>query len=97
MAWSIRYTEKAKQDLSLLDNSVRKQLLKVVDRVAKNPLPSSQGGYGKPLGNNQSSKLSGCLKIKLKSIGLRVVYKLVLEDESLKQEVGKRIKKRTHK
>lgn len=37
----------------------------------------NEGGYGKPLGNKQGNNLSKFLKIKLKSFGIRIVYKLV--------------------
>lgn len=40
-------------------------------------LPASEGGYGKPLGNKGGINLSGFLKIKLRDLGIRVVYKLV--------------------
>jgi mRNA interferase RelE/StbE len=39
-------------------------------------LPYTENGYGKPLGNKSETNLSGFLKIKLKSSGLRIVYKL---------------------
>ena len=40
-----------------------------------------KGGYGKPLGNKGGNNLSGLFKIKLKGLGLRIVYKL--EQEAL--------------
>ena len=40
-------------------------------------------GYGKPLGNQNRSSFSGLLKIKLKKDGLRIVYKLVKENEQM--------------
>ncbi|WP_246541226.1 hypothetical protein [Peptoniphilus ovalis] len=49
---------------------------KALKRVLVNPLPSTEGGYGKPLSNLSSSKLARLLKIKLRSSGLRIVYKL---------------------
>ena len=82
--WHTSYHKKAEKDLSALDKSVSVRVLKAINKVAKNPLPQSEGGYGKPLGNNQSSKLAGCMKIKLKSIGIRVVYQLVRVDKVMK-------------
>ena len=84
MAWGIDYHEKAEKDLVTLGNSVSVRVIKAINRVAQNPLPQSEGGYGKPLGNNQSSKLAGCMKIKFKSIGIRVVYQLIREDTVMK-------------
>lgn len=79
MAWIIDYTEEASNDLNSLDNSQKAQVLKVLDRVALNPLPSSEGGYGKPLGNKGNKNLTGYMKIKLLRLGIRVVYKIVKE------------------
>ena len=40
--------------------------------------------YGKPLRNNNNTKLAGYLKIKLLKLGIRVVYGLVKENETMK-------------
>lgn len=48
--------------------------MKSIKKVLKNPLPKTEGGYGDPLRNNNGSSLSGCCKIKLKKINLRIVY-----------------------
>jgi len=83
-AWAIQYTDDADDDLNNLSISTKIRVLKIIKRVSLNPLPQSEGGYGRPLSNNSSSKLAGCLKIKMKSDGLRVVYQLVREDEIMK-------------
>lgn len=41
----------------------------------------SPNGYGKPLGNRNGNNLTGFFKIKYKSIGIRVVYTLVLDQQ----------------
>ena len=74
--WIVEYTEEALTDLTRLDGSVRKIALKAIIKVSRNPLPQSEGGYGKPLGNRNGSNLSNLLKIKLKSSGLRIVYSI---------------------
>ena len=84
MGWTVDFNDKAQKEFDRLNGSPKSQVAKAIHKVSQNPLPQSEGGYGKPLGNNQSSKLAGCLKIKLKSIGLRVVYQLVREDEVMK-------------
>lgn len=76
MKWDVLYTQEAFDDLRGLDASQKKQVLKAIDKVSENPLPNNEGGYGKPLGNRLSSKLSGYLKIKLVKLGIRVVYRL---------------------
>lgn len=60
-----------------LDNSLKKQVLVGIRKVSKNPLPQSEGGYGKALGNIQGTELTGFFKIKYRGIGIRVVYTLV--------------------
>ena len=84
MEWTIDFLPKAQKDFDKLNNSPKSQVAKAIFKVSKNPLPQSEGGYGKSLGNKQSSKLAGCLKIKLKSIGIRVVYQLVRSDNAMK-------------
>ena len=80
MEWKIKYHPLAEEELAKLDGSVRKIVLKGIIKVSSNPIPQSNGGYGKPLGNKNGNNLTGLLKIKYRDIGIRVVYKL-LEDE----------------
>lgn len=82
--WQVEYLKEAVEDLKRLDHSQRLQVLKAIDKVSVNPLPQNEGGYGKPLGNRNSTRLAGYLKIKLKRLGLRVVYKLVREKDVMK-------------
>lgn len=84
MDWIVKYTKEAKKDLKNLDKSQQILVLKAIDKVAVNPLPRAEGGYGKPLGNHASSRLSGYLKIKLLKAGLRVVYCLQKKDGIMK-------------
>ena len=84
MTWTIRYLPEALQDLRALDSTRRARVLKAIEKVSRNPLPNSEGGYGKPLGNRQNSSLAGYLKIKLLKDGLRVVYGLVRDKEVMK-------------
>jgi len=84
MGWTVDFNDKAEKEFNKLNASPKSQVAKAIYKVSQNPLPQSEGGYGKPLDNNQSSKLAGCLKIKLKSIGLRVVYQLIRGDNVMK-------------
>ena len=74
--WELSFLPEAREDLRALDGSQRIRVVKAIAKVQSNPLPSSEGGYGKPLGNKRLSQLSGLMKVKLKSDGIRVVYKL---------------------
>lgn len=82
--WVIDYEDDAKEDFDRLDGSQRSQVFKAIERVSQNPLPQSEGGYGKPLGNKGGNDLTGLLKIKLKRLGLRVLYRLVREKDVMK-------------
>jgi len=84
MEWIVVYTREAEKDLKGLDHSQQLQVLKAIKKVAANPLPTTEGGYGKPLGKHLSSRLAGYLKIKLQKLGLRVVYCLVREEKTMK-------------
>ena len=83
MSWEVEYLPEANQDLKNLDGSQRVLVLKAIKKVQQNPISIYEGGYGKPLGNKNGSDLSGFLKVKLKSAGLRVVYKVVRQDDKM--------------
>ena len=83
MDWKIEYIKEAVKDLKKLDPCNRKIILKAIQKTAQRPLPSPDG-IGKPLGNNDSSKLSGYYKIKLRGLGYRIVYSLVKEGKIMK-------------
>ena len=74
--WRVVTNEDVEADLRALDGSQRKEVLQSIKKVSMNPLPVSEGGYGKPLGNKNGINLTGCLKIKLLRLGIRVVYRL---------------------
>jgi len=82
--WRVEYLKDAVDDLKQLDHSQRVQVIKAVNKVAVNPLPHAEGGYGKPLGNKGTTNLAGYYKIKLVKLGIRVVYMLVREDNVMK-------------
>lgn len=80
-----------KDDLRRLDGSQRKAVQKNLLKLAVNPLPYTEGGYGKPLGKRSRSDLSGFLKVKMKRLGIRIVYQLVrTETEVLIVVIGMR-------
>ena len=81
--WNYVFEPGAKKDFARLDGSLRDVVMKAIRRVRINPLPQSEGGYGKPLGNKGGSDLTGLLKVKLKKSGIRIVYYLVREAETM--------------
>ena len=84
MNWNIEFLEDAKRDLKKLDHTVQIQVLKGIDKVSQNPLPMRDGGYGKPLGHKGGSNLTNLLKIKLRDLGIRVVYKVEYTETTMK-------------
>ena len=77
MKWELDYIPDARKDI--LDLSRNQQIIveKAIKKVKTNPLPQSEGGYGKPLGNKCGTNLTNMLKIKLRGEGIRIVYKLI--------------------
>ena len=73
MVYKVEFDSRAIDDLSKIDTSSKKVILKTINRVAENPLPRAEGGYGWPLGNKHGMNLTNLLKIKLR---YRVVYQL---------------------
>lgn len=104
MTWRVEYLKAAQRDLERLDPYNRKLILKAIQKTAERPL-TPPDGIGKPLGNHASAKLSGFYKIKLKNLGHRVVYQLIIEggvmriivisvrdDEAVYKEAERRIR-----
>lgn len=78
--WKLRYIEEAEADLAELDGSVRAHVVKAIRKVLQNPLSKVEGGYGDPLANRDDAQLAGLCKVKLRSDGIRVVYKAIEQD-----------------
>ena len=81
--YKLSFIKQAAEDYKVLDGSQRKVVDKAIKRILINPLPNTEGGYGKPLGNQSNSSLAGLMKIKLKSSGLRIVYKLEKREDNV--------------
>ncbi len=76
MSWSLVFLPEALKDIQDLSRSRQAMVKKAIKKVQENPLPQNEGGYGKPLGSKRGLNLTGLLKIKLRSEGIRVVYRL---------------------
>lgn len=83
MIWKLRYLPEALRDLQQFDHSQQLVVIKQIKKVQQNPLPESEGGYGKPLGHKRGQNLTGFLKIKLLKEGIRVVYRLIRTDSEM--------------
>ncbi len=84
MTWSIEFLDETEKDMKKLDHSVQIQVLKGIRKVGQNPLPTEEGGYGKPLGNKNGINLTNFMKIKFRDLGIRVVYKIEYKDGVMK-------------
>ena len=82
--WVDVYTKEAARDLDRLKEPRATRARKLIAKVRQNPLPFTEGGYGKPLGNKRNNDLSGLLKAKLRGDGIRIVYKLERTDHLMK-------------
>ena len=83
MNWKLRYLNEVEDDLQKLDGSQRTRVRKAIKRTLTNPLPRSQGGYGIELGHKGGINLASFLEIKLRSEGLRVIYKLIHKETEM--------------
>ena len=81
MSWNVKYLPEALDDFRKLDGSQKILVRKAIQKVCQNPLPETEGGYGKLLGNKSSTNLTGFLKIKLRGAGLRIVYQLIRQGD----------------
>ncbi|WEV69888.1 type II toxin-antitoxin system RelE/ParE family toxin [Bifidobacterium sp. ESL0775] len=102
--WKVRYLEMAKVDIKKLGEPRASHVRKAIRKVSRSPLPFTEGGYGKPLGNKRNNNLTGLLKVKLRNDGIRIVYSLerigktmtivivgVRDDEAVYREAAKRL------
>ena len=83
MKWTVKYLPDAVKDFKKLSGDRQVMVAKAIEKVRENPLPTSKGGYGKPLGKKSGTDLSGLLKIKLRDAGIRIVYKLIRTDTEM--------------
>ncbi|MFL0194411.1 type II toxin-antitoxin system RelE/ParE family toxin [Clostridium sp. WILCCON 0269] len=60
MSWTVEFTELANRDLNSFDKSQKIEITKAIQKVSQNPLPNSEGGYGKLLGHKTNNNLTGC-------------------------------------
>ena len=110
MNWQIKFIPEAKKDYDRLAGNQQLLVAKALEKVRQNPVSIYEGGYGKPLGNKGGTNLTGLFKVKLKSVGLRIVYKLIqtetemliivigaCADDEVYQIAQKRSGKSTHK
>lgn len=72
--FDVRLDSDALKEYNRLDNSVLVVVNKQIDE-----LELRADEIGKPLENNNSTKLAGCREIKLRDAGIRIVYRITNE------------------
>ena len=80
---NVSFTSEAVDDFLELDGSQRKQVLNGIIKVAKDPRPNTEGGYGKPLENQSGTKLAGFNKLVFTKLGIRCVYRCIYDDPTI--------------
>ncbi len=83
MTWKLEYLPEAEKDYRALSHNQQIIVNKAIKKIKTNPLPQSEGGYGKPLGHKRGLNLTGYLKVKLKHDGIRIVYKLLRTETTM--------------
>ena len=83
MSWNIVLKPEAQEDFDALDGSQKDFVVKGLNKAKRNPLPKQEGGFGETLGNKNGLDLTGCLKIKLKKPGIRIIYQLEKTAENM--------------
>ena len=93
MAYKIEFLPDAAKDFDGLDKSVRKEAVKKIDALSKNPF------LGKPLGNKLGINLTGFYKLYFAKKKYRVVYRLIGEHIEVLEifGIGKRDKEEIYK
>ena len=81
--YRIEYSPEAETDYEKFNKVQQRQIDNAVNKVAKNPLPQNEGGYGKPLGNKRGRNLTGCFKIVLMKLGIRIVYEIIRTETTM--------------
>lgn len=58
MVWNIEFTKEAQKDIRKLREPSKSHVNEAINKVAQNPLPLTEGGYGKPLGHKRDGNLN---------------------------------------
>lgn len=72
--FEVMFDPEASREYEKLDNSI----IKIVNKAIYE-LETRADEIGKPLGNTNIAKLAGCKEIKLRDIGVRIVFKVTNE------------------
>lgn len=89
MRWEVVYLPEALDDFRSFDGNQCRLINKAIEKLKLNPLLETEGGYGKWLGIRSGANFSGFLIVKLRGVGLRIVYQFLrVEDRVLIVVIG---------
>ena len=74
MNFKLDFLPEAVKDLKSLAGYQQILVLKAIKKVQSNPLPTYEGGFGKPLGNKGSNDLTGSVVFDRIRMAKRVRY-----------------------
>lgn len=72
--FEVRLDPDAVKEYQKIDNSVIEMVDKAIDELEKRA-----DEVGKPLGNKRDIKLAGCKEIKLRDVGIRIIFRITNE------------------
>ncbi len=61
--WDVKFIPEAEKEFGELEKGFQRQVIFGIAKVRQNPLPQTEGGYGKPLGNKNNTNLTGFFKV----------------------------------
>jgi len=86
MSYDALFTKPFLADLEGIEKYLVIKAIKKISLACKNPLPITEGGAGKPLGNQHGINLTGFCELKLQGQGYsyRIIYSLDRKKEVMK-------------
>lgn len=92
--FKIVFIEEALKEYKKLDGSTKKFVNVAISKIEQKALD-----IGEELHNTNDSKLAGCRRIKLRKIGIRIVYRVIDEKVEIAEiiAIGKREDSRVYK
>ncbi len=92
MSYKIEFIPEAEQDFAKLDNSIRKQVAKKIDKLSINPY------FGETLQDKFGMNLTGFYKIYVLDKRYRIVYRIIESSKIVEiWAIDKRDKKKVYK
>ena len=89
MVWNIEFTKEAQKDIRKLREPSKSHVNEAINKVAQNPLPFTEGGYGKPLGHKRDGNLTGYLTYILITVSIQPPKTISIDIITLHPKIAK--------